>query len=83
LSFFTKIYKAKLNEILLVLSLFVFKRKMSRILLVSALLVLTQFGESQAAAFTVRQNRFDDVPNLQTPAPVASSTKTTKKAETG
>jgi len=26
---------------------------------------------------------FDDVPNLQTPAPVASSTKTTKKAETG
>jgi len=56
---------------------------MRRFWLISVLLVVTQFSESQTAAFTVRQNRFDDVPNLQTPAPVASSTKTTKKAETG
>ncbi|XP_016951528.1 chorion peroxidase [Drosophila biarmipes] len=55
---------------------------MSRILLISLLLIVTLFGGSQAAAFSVRQNRFDEVPELQTPAPVASPTKTTKEAET-
>uniref|UniRef100_A0A6P4E4C0 LOW QUALITY PROTEIN: chorion peroxidase-like n=1 Tax=Drosophila rhopaloa TaxID=1041015 RepID=A0A6P4E4C0_DRORH len=67
---------------------------MRPILFVSLLLLVAQIGESQAAAFSVRQNRFDELPDpqtaapdlpelpdLQTPAPVASSTEATEKSE--
>jgi len=56
---------------------------MSRILFILLLLIVTQLSELQAAAFSVRQNRFDEVPDLQTPAPLATSTESSKKPEKG
>ncbi|KAH8248259.1 hypothetical protein KR038_009704 [Drosophila bunnanda] len=59
---------------------------MNRLLCISLLcwqiFFATQLRESNAAAFSVRQNRFnEDIDNQQTPAPVTNSPISTKKPE--
>ncbi|XP_017047162.1 chorion peroxidase [Drosophila ficusphila] len=54
---------------------------MTRIWEIALLLIATQIGGSLAAAFSVRQNRFNEAPDLQTPVPLATSTESTKKTE--